>query len=419
MRWIYSLLLILGSPFFVIRLWFKGRKLPGYRARIKERFAVFSPPNGPIDYWFHAVSLGEVNACIPLVDAVFAHTPSAVIAITTMTPTGSARVMKYYADKVFHVYLPYDLPYTVKRFLKRLQPKRAVIMETEIWPNLIHYCHLWGIPILLANARLSEHSFVGYQRLKPVIKPILNKLSLVVAQSDEDGQRFIQLGLSPQCLSILGNIKFDVEPAKFDNREAKVLQQRWGMQRPVWMVASTHHDEERQILSVYRELKKEYQDLLLLLAPRHPERFDEVACLCQQQGFRVVRRTQSDALEQSCEILIIDCIGELMAFFSVATLAFIGGSLVPIGGHNVLEPISLGIPTLSGHYFANFKAIMEQLMRRDGIIVVENLAQMTVEMKRLLADNSQLVAQAERAKAVLVENKGVIGQYVALINALL
>lgn len=418
MRLVYSFLLYISSPFFILRLWLKGRKSPDYKARIWERFACFKGPDNPIDYWFHAVSLGEVNASIPLIDAMINKHPNATIAITTMTPTGSSRVKNYYGDKVFHVYLPYDMPFTVRRFLNQLKPKRSIIMETELWPNLIYYCRQYGIPTMLANARLSPQSFGGYRKLKFIMKSVLNRLSLVVAQSEEDGQRFLQLGLLPAFLKVVGNIKFDIEPAKFHNQAAKQLQLAWGLSRPVLIVASTHHDEESQVLTVFESLKKDFPDLILLLAPRHPERFDEVTNLCQQQGFAVSRRSEIASVSEQSDIVIIDCIGELMAFFSIATVAFIGGSFVPVGGHNVLEPISVGVPTLSGPYYFNFKAIIDQLLSGGGVIVVENTQQLIREIKLLISDKQHLKQLVSCANQILSNNKGTIEQYIKLIDSI-
>jgi len=419
MRILYSFLLSVLSPLFILRLWIKSRKTPAYFQRVSERFGLFKKPEVPIDIWIHAVSLGEVNACLPLIGKLLEQEKVPSIAITTMTPTGSQRVKQVYGDKVFHVYLPYDLPMAVNSFLSKLNPKVAVILETEIWPNLITLCHRRGIPMVVANARLSPHSFKGYQRIHCLLKPYLRKLRFVFAQSEEDGQRFLQIGVNQDQLRILGNIKFDIKPSSIDNTVAQAMKNAWGSHRPVVIAASTHENEEQQVLQAFKPLKKQREDILLLIAPRHPERFDAVENLCQQSDYRVVRRTNAQDIEPQTEIVIIDSIGELMAFYSVADVVYVGGSLVPVGGHNVLEPISLGLPVIVGPHMFNFNSITKQLKEANGIIQVEDADSLGKAFLSLLNDEQMKKKLIENSSACLKNNQGVIAGYIKEINLLL
>jgi len=419
MRILYSFLLSVLSPVFILRLWIKARKTPAYFERLSERFGRFKKPEVPIDIWFHAVSLGEVNACLPLIDKLLEQERAPSIAITTMTPTGSQRVKQVYGERVFHVFLPYDLPMAVNSFLSKLNPKVAVVLETEIWPNLITFCHRRSIPMVVANARLSPHSFKGYQRIRCLLKPYLHKLRFVFAQSEEDGQRFLQIGVKQDQLKTLGNIKFDIKPSSFDNNEAKAMKNAWGRHRPVVIAASTHENEEQQVLHAFKQLKELHADIILLLVPRHPERFGAVENLCLKSDYRVVRRTNVQDIEPQTEILIIDSIGELMAFYSVSDVVYVGGSLVPVGGHNVLEPISLGLPVIVGPYMFNFNAITKQLKEADGIIQIEDADFLGKTFLSLFNDNARKQQLIENSSACLKNNQGVVADYIKEINLLL
>jgi 3-deoxy-D-manno-octulosonic-acid transferase len=407
----YSFFLYLLTPLILLRLWYRGKKAPDYRKRIAERFGVFDTPKYAIDVWFHAVSLGEVIATIPMIESMLAK--NYTIAVTTMTPTGSNKLVSHFGNRVFHVYLPIDTPSNVKRFLKKLKPQVGIIMETEIWPNLIYYCSLSNLPLIVANARLSVKSYNGYRKIKYLIQPLLKKLSLVIAQSEDDGERFCQLGLPQRNLSILGNVKFDVDIGKVNHHLMSQIRTNIGLQRIIIIAASTHDGEEKQLLTIYSRLRKKYSQCLLIIAPRHPERFDSVNRLCS--GYVCVRRSALNELSDKTEILLVDSLGELLTFYALSDIAFVGGSLKAIGGHNVLEPMALGVPVITGPHLFNFKHITKQLIEAKAMIIAKDTEALYENLNELIA-NQALRKQLEKsASIVLNQNQGIVEKYVELI----
>lgn len=414
MRKIYTFFLYLLVPFIVLRLVWKGRRLAAYRQRIGERFSFISNKKQPVDIWVHAVSLGEAVAVTPLIEALLAK--SSRVLVTTMTPTGSQHIIKRFADKVQHQYVPYDLPWVVRRFFARYTPKLGIIMETELWPNLINQAKKRHMPLLLANARLSDRAYGQYHRLRFVFKPVLNQFNAILAQSQSDADRFIALGAAPAIVEAFGNMKFDLQIQSKPNDACRLLKEQWGVLRTVVMIASTHDDEESQILKQLNKLKKAIPDLVLLIAPRHPERFALVHQLCVDSGYRVAKRSESHTVDSQVDIVVIDTLGELLSFYQVSDYAFVGGSLVPIGGHNVLEPIAMQVPVFCGPYMQNSKAICQELEASQAIIKVQHVEQLIDAMIKLhqnKPDKQQLIANAS---AVLTANQGTITRYLEEIK---
>jgi len=414
MRFIYSFLMYLLTPYLLIRLWWKGRRLPAYRQRILERFCLGKRENKPVDIWVHAVSLGEVIASIPLIDAMLGKKWS--VLITTMTPTGSERVKARFGDKVMHQYVPYDLPDVLKRFLSQFQPRIAVVMETELWPNLIYQTHAAKVPLLLANARLSEGSMQGYKQVKFFFRPVLNQFSAILPQGEADAARFISLGASKEIVHVSGNIKFDLQTNKIDSKKFNELKKHWGEDRVAVIAASTHDNEESQILSQLKRLQQAIPGVVLLIAPRHPERFQTVYQLCVQAGFNTGLRSDSKTLNPENEVVVLDSLGELLGLYQISDYAFVGGSLVPVGGHNVLEPIAMNIPVLSGHYVHNFKEICSDLEAAEAIMLIHN-AEELIDGIIKLHGNKQLQQQiVKNASAVLERNKGSVMRHLEQIE---
>src|SRR5690606_10796754 len=280
-RTLYSLVLHLALPLIFLRLLWRAWRAPAYGRRIGERFAVGLPALRQGGIWIHAVSLGESIAAAPLIRELLERHPELPVTVTCMTPTGSERIQALFGERIQHRYLPYDLPWACARFLDRLQPKLAVIMETELWPNHIHACHKRGIPVALANARLSERSARGYARFARLTAPMLAKLDLIAVQTEVEAERFRQLGARPGCVEVTGSIKFDLSVAAELPQRAAELRAAWGAQeRPVWIAASTHAGEDEVMLAAHRQLLAERPDALLILVPRHPERFTQVFELC-------------------------------------------------------------------------------------------------------------------------------------------
>ena len=405
-RFSYTLLYYLLLPVVFARLLWRARKAPLYRKRWGERLGFFKAPLQTNGLWLHSVSVGETIAAAPLIKQIQQSYPDLPITITTMTPTGSERVTALFGDSVFHVYVPYDTPSAVGRFLKKVRPKLALIMETELWPNLIHQCSRQQVPVLIANARLSARSAKGYGRFPKLTQPMLQQVSCIAAQAEADGQRFVELGLEPQKLQVTGSIKFDIQVSSELLVDAQQLRSQWGVERPVWVAASTHHGEDEPILQVFKALLQHYPQALLVLVPRHPERFADVAQLCRSQGFDVAVRSQQQPVSADTQILLADTMGELMLFYAVSDIAFVGGSLVPTGGHNFLEPAALGVPVLAGPHVFNFTEISRLLVDAGGMCQLETVEQLAAEVRRLMDQSDERQKMGEAARSVVQNNGG-------------
>ncbi|WP_217476143.1 lipid IV(A) 3-deoxy-D-manno-octulosonic acid transferase [Stutzerimonas stutzeri] len=419
-RTLYSLLFHLALPLVVIRLFWRARRARDYSKRVGERFALGLPTFQPGGIWIHAVSVGESIAAAPMVRALQTRYPQLPITITCMTPTGSERIRALFGDSVQHCYLPYDLPWAAARFLDRLQPKQAVVMETELWPNHIHQCARRGIPVALANARLSERSARGYARFARLTAPMLSELNLIAAQTEAEAERFRQLGARDSAVTVTGSIKFDLSVDPSLLKRAEQLRRQWGAtERPIWIGASTHTGEDEILLAAHRQLLAERPDALLILVPRHPERFGSVFELCRKQGFATVRRSLAEPPQASTQVVLGDTMGELLFLFALADVAFVGGSLVPTGGHNLLEPAALGKPVLTGPHLFNFLDIAAQLREAGALVELDNAPELATAVMTLWRDADQ-AEQARRAGyRVLKNNQGALGRLLAGLERLL
>lgn len=419
-RTLYTLLLHLALPLIALRLYLRGRKAPAYRQRIAERFAFKLPPLKPGGIWVHAVSVGESIAAAPLIRALREHHPELPITVTCMTPTGSERIRALFGDQVQHCYLPYDLPWAAARFLDRVRPKLAVIMETELWPNHIHQCARRGIPTVLANARLSAKSARSYARFAGLTRPMLAEMSWIAAQTEAEAERFRQLGARPECVSVTGSIKFDLTIDPELQSRAQALRASWGAdQRPVWIAASTHAGEDEIILAAHRRLLAEKSDSLLILVPRHPERFEAVHVLCQREGFATVRRSSGQPVGEGDQLLLGDTMGELLFLYALADVAFVGGSLVPNGGHNLLEPAALGLPVLSGPHLFNFLEIAAQLREAGALAEVADGEALAEQLRQLLESDAKRQSMGEAGYSVIKANQGALEQLLGGLERLL
>ena len=408
-RTLYTALFYLGLPLVAIRLWLRARKAPAYAKRIGERFSYGMPTLQPGGIWVHAVSVGESIAAAPMIRALQARYPKLPITVTCMTPTGSERIQAMFGSSVQHCYLPYDLPWAAGRFLDHVQPKLGIIMETELWPNHIHQCAKRGIPVALANARLSERSARGYARFAKLTRPMLAEMSLIAVQTDTEAQRFRNLGALPACVQVTGSIKFDLSIDAQLPVRAKALREEWqALQRPVWIAASTHEGEDEVILAAHRQLLAHHSDALLILVPRHPERFNSVFSLCQQQGFATVRRSTGDAVGAGTSVLLGDTMGELLFLYALADSAFVGGSLVPNGGHNLLEPAALGKPVLSGPHLFNFLEIAALMRNASALQEVDDAHGLAVAVQRLFELPRDAQQMAEAGLRVMRANQGAL-----------
>lgn len=394
-----------------IRLWLRARKAPAYAKRIGERFTLGMPTLQPGGIWVHAVSVGESIAAAPMIRALLERYPALPITVTCMTPTGSERIQALFANEahIQHCYLPYDLPCAAARFLERVQPKLAVIMETELWPNHIHQCAKRGIPVALANGRLSQRSAKGYGRFSKLTAPMLAEMSLLAVQTEAEAQRFRDLGARPESVEVTGSIKFDLTIDPQLLQRATELRSQWQTQdRPVWIAASTHEGEDEVVLDAHRRLLANHPDALLILVPRHPERFNSVFELCQHEGFATVRRSTGANVDAQTSVLLGDTMGELLFLYATADSAFVGGSLVPNGGHNLLEPAALAKPVLSGPHLFNFLDIAAQLREAGALAEVDDAEGLAVEVQRLFELPRDAQRMAEAGLAVMRRNQGAL-----------
>ncbi|UST90781.1 lipid IV(A) 3-deoxy-D-manno-octulosonic acid transferase [Pseudomonas siliginis] len=410
-RTLYTALFYLGLPLVAIRLWLRARKAPAYAKRIGERFTYGMPTLQPGGIWVHAVSVGESIAAAPMIRALLERYPTLPITVTCMTPTGSERIQALFANepRIQHCYLPYDLPCAAARFLDRVQPRLAVIMETELWPNHIHQCAKRGIPVALANGRLSQRSAKGYGRFSKLTAPMLAEMSLLAVQTEAEAQRFRDLGARSETVEVTGSIKFDLTIDPQLLQRAAELRSQWQAQdRPVWIAASTHEGEDEVVLDAHRRLLGSHPDALLILVPRHPERFNSVFDLCQREGFATVRRSTGANVDAQTSVLLGDTMGELLFLYALADSAFVGGSLVPNGGHNLLEPAALAKPVLSGPHLFNFLDIAAQLREAGALAEVDDAEGLAVEVQRLFELPRDAQRMAEAGLAVMRRNQGAL-----------
>ena len=422
LQWVYSLLFTLLLPWVFIRLWLRSLKFPGYRRRWPERLGQVPLPPLENVIWVHAVSVGEALSTIPLIHRLRAQYEKSPILITTTTPTGSERVQAAFKDlmgkQIYHCYLPYDLPWTLNSFFQRIKPKLLIIMETELWPNLLSGCDHRKIPVLIANARLSPHSSEQYHRIRGFMRWRVQSIRAIAAQSQLDVERFQSLGVAKEKIKDIGNIKFDLQLPPYLEEAGNELREELGKERLVWIAASTHEGEEAMILDAFRTLKKTFPSLLLLLVPRHPDRFNKVASLCEEQHFTVSRRSQKQVVTKETEIFLGDTMGELLLFYAASDIAFVGGSFVEVGGHNLLEPAALGLPILTGPKLFNFLAISEMLQKAKGVTIVQDSSQLIQPLEKLLNDSSLRQSQGQQAKQVVERNRGALDRLMNVIDEL-
>lgn len=422
-RFIYTLILYSLLPFIVLRLGWRGRANSAYRQRWRERFALkrFNvPKQAQAVIVLHAVSVGETMAARPLVEQLLKTYPEHCIYLTSTTPTGSSTVQRLFGERVTHSYLPYDLPGAVARFLDQVRPCLFLVMETELWPNLYAGCAQRGIPLMLVNARLSTRSVRGYQRVAGLVNQTLQAVQLIAAREQQDAQYFQQLGAAAERIQVCGNIKFDLSFPEQALQQAQAWRQQWGT-RPVWVAASTHAGEDEQLLKIHAQLRQRWPDLLLILVPRHPERFEAVAALCAAESLTLVRRSQQATPQPNATtaVLLGDSMGELQSWYAAADMAFIGGSLVDVGGHNPLEAAWCAVPTLTGPYSHNFVDIYPPLIAAGGAVQVESASDLADHLAAWLTNPSERQEAGRAAQQFMQAQQGVVVQLMSHIQSLM
>ena len=417
LRGLYSAVLYLLVPVTVYHLIWRGFRQDAYFERWGERYARYGQARADTPIWVHAVSVGEVNAVAPLVNALLHAHAGERLLVTTITPTGSARVRALWGDRVEHVYLPYDLSGAVRRFLAHFSPRIALVVETELWPNLFFCCRDAGVPTYIVNARLSERSLRGYRVLRPLLARALGTVRRVAAQSADDARRFAALGAPQATLAVTGNLKYDIaiDPEQVD-AFARGFRERVGA-RPAWIAASTHPDAEAAVLAIHARLRERWPDLLMLWAPRHPERFRGAAQQAVEAGWRVATRKLTQWPDAGDAVFVIDTLGELQQFYACADVAFVGGSLQDIGGHNLLEPAAVGTPVVSGPHLHNFSDIARQLEAAGALRIGADATAVGDLVQALLEDASARERMREAGLALVQAGRGALKRTLDLIAA--
>ena len=417
---LYSLVLHLAFPVTLYHLIWRGMRQREYLQRWTERYAWFDDRLDLHDtIWVHAVSVGEVIAARPLVDALLAAHPGRPLLVTTITPTGSERVRALWGEHVHHVYLPYDLGSMVRRFLDRARPAIAVIVETEIWPNLYVECGRRGVPLVMVNARLSERSLRGYLPFLGLVRLAMQAVTQVAAQSNADAARLARIGAYPNRIVVTGNLKYDLTlPADIEG-QARQYRAAWGGTRPVWIAASTHPPEEEAVLEIHARVLEHHPEALLLWAPRHPERFAPVADAAAALGMRTGTRRGDTLPASDTQVFVIDTLGELLRFFATADVAFVGGSLCDVGGHNVLEPAALGVPSVVGPLTFNFAEITRRLRDAQALRQVPDAAAVGDQVLALIGDAATRQRMGEAGRRQVSAMSGALGRTLALVQGLL
>jgi len=417
-RLLYNLLIHVVAPVAFLLELARGVRDRSYRERRRERLGLGSQA-APGSIWVHAVSVGEVQAAAPLVRRLLARCPGSRLVLTTVTPTGAARCRLLFGDAVEHRYVPLDMPGAVRRFFDRVQPRIAIIIETELWPNLFAECGRRGVPLVLASARISPRSVRRYRRLVPLFRQTLSHGIVIAAQSESDAERFRSIGAAAERTHVTGNIKFDFELHDDAGVRGAAWRRDQARGRPVWVAGSTHEGEEALVLDAHAALRRSLPDSLLLLVPRHPNRFAEVAQLLDRRGLRWISRSGGQPVEAATEAILGDTMGELMMFYAAADVAFVAGSLVPIGGHNLLEPAALGKPILTGPHNFNGEDIYLKLTEAGAVGTVTDPRSLAAALERLLADEAARREQGGRGLAVLEANRGALDRLLALVVPLL
>lgn len=418
LRTLYTLGFYLAFPFILLRLLWRSRKNSHYRHRWNERFGYIKRlPREQKSIWIHAVSVGEAIAAIPLIRELKTRYPMMKIVVTNTTPTGSAQIKNAFNNEILHFFTPFDVSSAINRFIRRINPVMCVIMETEMWPNLLRCLRRKKIPVMLANARLSERSKKNYKIIRNITRNMLSTYTIVSAQGLLDGERFIELGLDPNRLMLSGNIKFDLTLPEDIEMQAKTLREKWAAtHRPTFIAASTHEGEEIILLQAFAQIRQKIPNTLLIIVPRHPARFEKVSKLCLSEGYRIASRSKNEIPTAETDIIIGDTMGELCLIYAATDIAFVGGSLVPVGGHNLIEPASLGLPVLTGPYLHNFTEISKKLKTAGAAQIVHDAKSISNAVIALFSAKELRERMGRCAKEVVIENRGALAKHVNWIS---
>ncbi|HPF27908.1 MAG: lipid IV(A) 3-deoxy-D-manno-octulosonic acid transferase [Steroidobacteraceae bacterium] len=419
MRLLYIVVAYLLAPVAAGIMLARGLRDRSYWRDFMQRFGFGRYLSGERSVWVHAVSVGEVQAAAPLVESLLRQYPSLPLVLTTVTPTGAGRARALFGDRVHVRYIPYDLPGSVNRFFQRIRPRLVIILETEIWPNLYHACGKLDVPLVLASARISPKSVGRYRLLTGLFRETLSHGISIAAQGPADAERFRSIGANPARTHVVGNIKFDFAlPPDIDAR-GRNARELLGRGRPVWVAGSTHQGEEEQVLAAQRRVLAAHPDALLVLVPRHPQRFAEVAALLERSDIPYVTRSSGLPVPAGSSVFLLDTLGELLSYYAASDVAFVAGSLVPIGGHNLLEPAALGKATLTGPHNFNSEDIAKLLLERGAVELVTDAIALAASVVRLLSDADERQRRGAFGRAVVAENRGAVARLLPLLAPLI
>jgi 3-deoxy-D-manno-octulosonic-acid transferase len=419
MRFLYSIIFYLATPFILLHFLLRGIKDRGYLGRWRERFAWYPSGSQQAGIVIHAASVGELNAALPLIRSLLEKTGAAPLTVTSFTPTGSARVQVLFGERVSHVYIPLDLPGAVKRFYEFSNPKLLIIMETEIWPNLFHQAKRRNIPILMANARLSPASLGGYRRFASLVRGTLSSVDHVAAQSRADADRLIDCGALEHRVFEAGNLKYDIAIPDGLAEKAVALRKHWGEDRPVLIAASTHPEDDEVILGSLGRIREQVPGLLLILVPRHPERFTPTARMATDLGFRTDLFSDGPACSPQTECFVIDAMGELLNYYACSDLAVLGGSFGPVGGHNALEASALSVPVIVGPNTWNFTEITDDLIHAGAALRANNADELAGIAANLLLDREKRSEMGRCGLQLVRQGRGALQHTLSVIDDLL
>src|SRR5699024_1543327 len=416
-RALYTMLWYFLLPVPWVTMWFRGRKAPDYRMRWSERHMYHGAPNTlPACVWVHAVSVGETLAAVPMIEELLRRYPTMPILVTTTTPTGSDRVKDIFGDRVHHVYFPWDIPRAWQRFFLAYNPKLIIMVETELWPNLMAKAVKEQVPVWLFNGRSAERSYQGYRRLNWLTGPAIRAYEGLMVQTEEEAERYIKLGVQKDRVHVTGSVKFDLRLTACIKQEAAQVREMFGRNRWVWVAASTHEGEEEIVLAAHQQVLAVVPNALLVLVPRHPERFDSVAELSAKMGLPCVRRSLNEQPQEETAVYLGDTMGELLMLYGAAELAFVGGSFAPIGGHNLLEPAAWEHPVLSGPQLFNFERIGELLGEAGALTIVQNADELAQAVVALLQDDERREQEGRAAADVVAAHGGALQKTLTLLE---
>lgn len=419
MRAAYSLLLYLATPFVLLYLAARGLQDRRYLERWSERFGIVPRDIKQRGILVHAASVGEVNAARELIASLLHDYPDLPVTVSTLTPTGSDQVRRILRDSVGHSYIPLDLPGAVRRFLTRLDPVLIIIIETEIWPNLYHGAHRRGIPLMMANARLSERSLKRYRVAGEFVARTLRRVAWIGAQSADDHRRLVECGADADSVRMTGNLKFDLDVPHDLVQRSMSLRDAWGAARKVLVAGSTHADDEAVVIPAFLHLLQALPDALLVLAPRHPERFSRVAQAALDAGLKTEIYSQGEACSPQAQCFVIDTVGELLTYYACGDVAYVGGGMGDVGGHNALEPAALGVPVLFGPNMDNAREIADQLLSCQAARQVADVREMSAAARQILEDDGLRERMGRAGRSLVAANKGALNATLAAVRSLL